>query len=61
MIHCCELIGTDQSEKKGFYFQGLGDSRYCNTRKMNWPLVHDIISSVLLGGGACSSTMLLST
>ena len=44
MIHCCKLIGIDESDKSGFYFQGLGGSRYCNTRKMSWPLVHDIIS-----------------
>ena len=44
MIHCFELMGNDESEKSGFYFQGLDDSRYCNTRKMPWPLIHNIIS-----------------
>ena len=44
MIQCCTLMGTDESEKKGFHFQGLGGSRYCNTRKNIWPLVHDIMS-----------------
>ena len=44
MIHCCKLMGTDESEKIGIYFQGLGGRRYCNTRKMFLLLVHDIIS-----------------
>ena len=61
MIHCCKLMGTDESEKIGFHFQGLGGSRYCNTRKMSWPLVHRIFSNVLLRGGACFSVMLLSS
>ena len=44
MIHCCKLMHTNESEKNGFYFQGLGGSKYCNTRKMHWPLIHDRVS-----------------
>ena len=44
MIHCFELMGNDESEKVGIYFQGLSGSRYCDTRIMPWFLVHDIIS-----------------
>jgi len=45
----CKLMGTDESEKNRFYFQDLGVSRYCNTRKMPRPLIHDTISNYPLG------------
>ena len=44
MIHCCELIGTNESEERRFQFQGPVSSKYCNAKKMSRPLIHGVIS-----------------
>ena len=60
MVHCCKLIGIDQKECR-FHLQCLSGSRYCNTRKMPWSLLHSLSPSVILCCGGCSSAMLLSS
>jgi len=44
MIHCCELIGTNEGKERRLHLQGPVSCRHCNARKMFGPLMYGVIS-----------------